>query len=383
MTNPIHSTSSKNLLKDRSGVERRHASKYLLLTLLSFAFSVIATRIFLNLTGFPKLGSGELHIAHVLWGGLFLFIASLIPLIFINQWALELSSVLAGVGVGLFIDEVGKFITSTNDYFFPAAAPIIYAFFLLTVLVYVQVKRQRKPTPRAQMYAILEDFAEVLDRDLSRFEYDRLTSQLEEILAESKEEQLVALAQSLLNYLENQAAQVVPHNPSLLEKLQSAWNRLESGWLTRSKMKVILIIGLGLWAGWALTSQTIMFLATHNAQQFSTLVQQFMANRLIRNASGMNWFEAQILLEGTMGFVALVAVIFYLCGKDKIATTFGILDLVVTLTVVNLITFYFNQFSTIAFAIYQFILLIFLLLYRRRFLTRRTVKHHQSKKVQD
>jgi hypothetical protein len=208
-----------------------------------------------------------------------------------------------------------------------------------------------------------------------------MTSQLEEILAESKEEQLVALAQSLLNYLENQAAQVVPHDPSLLEKLQSIWNRLESGWLTRSKMKVILIIGLGLWAGWALTSQTGMFLATHNAQQFSILVQQFIANRLIRNASGMNWFEAQLLLEGTMGFFALIAVIFYLCGKDKIATTIGILDLVVTLAVVNLITFYFDQFSTIAYAIYQFVLLVFLLLYRRRFLARRIVKHHQSKKV--
>ena len=48
------------------------------------------------------------------------------PLLFANRWALGTSAVLAGIGVGLFIDEVGKFLTQTNDYFFPPAAPIIY-----------------------------------------------------------------------------------------------------------------------------------------------------------------------------------------------------------------------------------------------------------------
>jgi divalent metal cation (Fe/Co/Zn/Cd) transporter len=36
-------------------------------------------------------------------------------------WAIQASALLSGIGIGLFINEVGKFITQTNDYFFPPA----------------------------------------------------------------------------------------------------------------------------------------------------------------------------------------------------------------------------------------------------------------------
>src|SRR3990172_1247467 len=132
----------------RTPVRRHGAESYLLATLLSFAASLSLTRLFLNLSGFPQLGNQQIHIAHVLWGGLLLFIAALLPLIYANRGFYWATGVLAGVGIGLFIDEVGKFITQTNDYFYPPAAPIIYAFFLLTVLLYYQVRR--KPTRAAR-----------------------------------------------------------------------------------------------------------------------------------------------------------------------------------------------------------------------------------------
>src|SRR5512133_108093 len=150
----------------RSPVKREGAERYILLSLVSFALSVIVTRTFLQMTGYPQIGNGTLHIAHVLWGGLLLFIASLLPLIFANRWMLNLSAILSGVGVGLFIDEVGKFITQTNDYFYPPAAPIIYAFFLLTLLLYLMVRRPKEHTPRGMMYRVMEDLTEVLARDL-------------------------------------------------------------------------------------------------------------------------------------------------------------------------------------------------------------------------
>ncbi|MBP1700894.1 MAG: hypothetical protein H6Q38_1, partial [Chloroflexi bacterium] len=73
-------------------VRRPGAADHLLLTLLSFALSVTLTRLFLRLTGYPQLGNGTLHIAHGLWGGLFLFAAALLPLIFANRWIYRLTA---------------------------------------------------------------------------------------------------------------------------------------------------------------------------------------------------------------------------------------------------------------------------------------------------
>jgi hypothetical protein len=140
-------------------------------------------------------------------------------------------------------------------------------------------------------------------------------------------------------------------------------------------MRRCLIAGLLLWAAWALTSQIVMYLTTHNAAQFQLLLEEFIANNLVRNASGMNWFEAQILLEGAMGIIALASAIFFMFKKDTIGIWLGIADLVITLVVVNLLTFYFNQFSTIGFAVVQFVLLVLLLSYKRRFMDQSAAKH--------
>ena len=116
----------------RSAVRRNHADVYLLISLVAFAATVIVTRVFLELSGYPQIGNDVLHIAHALWGGLLLFIAALLPLAWANRWAIQASALLGGIGTGLFIDEVGKFITQASDYFFPPSLSIIYGFFLVS-----------------------------------------------------------------------------------------------------------------------------------------------------------------------------------------------------------------------------------------------------------
>jgi hypothetical protein len=61
---------------------------------VSFAATVVITRYYLMWSGYPQLGGGELHIAHLLWGGLALFIGGLLPLIFANRRAYDWAAVL-------------------------------------------------------------------------------------------------------------------------------------------------------------------------------------------------------------------------------------------------------------------------------------------------
>lgn len=97
---------------------------------LAGVLTIFITRAYLTLAGFPQIGNNTLHIAHVLFGGAILMIAFLYLLIAAQPHKL-LASLLGGIGFGLFIDEVGKFITQDNDYFYKPAIGIMYVSFLL------------------------------------------------------------------------------------------------------------------------------------------------------------------------------------------------------------------------------------------------------------
>jgi hypothetical protein len=108
---------------------------------VSFGVTVVGTRLYLSLAGWPQIGGGDYHIAHALWGGLLLLVGGVSTLLWSNAWVPRATALCVGVGCGLFIDEVGKFITARNDYFTPLAAPIIYAFFLAVLGIAVVARR--------------------------------------------------------------------------------------------------------------------------------------------------------------------------------------------------------------------------------------------------
>lgn len=358
---------SRNPFKDRTPVLHYRAGQNILITLLSFAFSVSATRLFLEITGYPQLGGGELHIAHVLWGGLLLFAAALIPIILVNEWAVTLSALISGLGVGLFIDEVGKFITSSNDYFFPSAAPIVYAFFLLTVLVSLQVRLKRPKTTRGKMYEILDRFAEVLDRDLSSYEREELLQSLSDIRKTSESRDLSELAAALQDYLTTHKVTIETERPNFLDRLRLTWMKFERKHLNRSRLRVYVIVGLFAWGIWALVSPVVFLSISRNPAQLQIFIEQLISNDLVRNASGLNWFEARIILEGGIGICALIAGTLMLCKAERAGSWIGLISLLIALAVVNLLVFYFDQFSTITVAALQFALLVLLLRFRQRF----------------
>ena len=102
--------------------------------LVSAVASVLLIRLYLFLMGYPQIAPGNLHFAHMLWGGILMLIAIFMALGFLSRPAHEWASVLGGFGFGAFIDELGKFLTRDNDYFFQPTIAIIYATFILIYL---------------------------------------------------------------------------------------------------------------------------------------------------------------------------------------------------------------------------------------------------------
>jgi hypothetical protein len=131
------------------------SSRLTLIVLVSCALTVALTRLFLVLTGYPQIGNSTFHLAHALWGGLALFLAGMMALIVQNRAAAVIIALLTGVGFGLFVDEVGKFITQKNDYFYPLAAPVVYASLLLILLFTELARRHQLRSPRAHLLAAI------------------------------------------------------------------------------------------------------------------------------------------------------------------------------------------------------------------------------------
>lgn len=150
------------------------AGTYLETFFISAISSLLLLRAYLKLAGYPAVGGGGIHIAHMLWGGLFMMAALLVLLIFLNKEAKQVSSVLGGVGFGIFIDELGKFITRDNNYFFQPTIALIYVIFVLIFLSIRWLERFFPITPKVYAVNSLELAKEAVMEDLDEQEHKKL-----------------------------------------------------------------------------------------------------------------------------------------------------------------------------------------------------------------
>ena len=358
-------------------VRRPGAEDHLLLSLLAFALSVTLTRLLLWLTRYPSVGGEILHISHVLWGGLFLFAAALLPLIFANQRVYPLTAILAGLGVGLFIDEVGKFITQGYDYFYPFAAPIIYAFFLACVLVYLQVSKPRIRNARVELYAALEYLEQVLERDLDTHERRLLTGHLESAASQKEKPELAHLANLLLGFVNGDAILEVPPSQGWLDNLRTRFLSWQSRLYARPAALPGMVAGLGMLGLSSLS--TSIWLVINNIQLIEFKTGLF--TRLKPNTEYSWWVFTLAFFLGITGLGLLLGAGWTWLGRKRAwpgsalspsnnprysrGLRWSFAALVLQLTVLDLLLFYYLQFGTAALVLIQFTLLLAVVHYQR------------------
>ena len=146
---------------------------YLETFLVSAVAAILLVRFLLYLAGFPQVGGKGLHVAHLLWGGLLMVVGTVMLFNYLDRDTFRIAALVSGVGFGLFIDELGKFITSNNNYFYKPAAAIIYTVFVAMYLAFQLLKRERHVTDREYLINSIESFKEAVIRGFEKSYLDR------------------------------------------------------------------------------------------------------------------------------------------------------------------------------------------------------------------
>jgi hypothetical protein len=204
------------------------------LFLAAGASTVLILRLLLHLMSYPQVGGPTLHIAHLLWGGLLMTFALLLLFTYtgpgIHQWA----AFSGGIGFGLFIDEIGKFITRDNDYFYRPAVALIYASF---VVVYVVMRTLRRRDVSSEEYLVnaLIEAKNVAVNDLDDSERLRALQYLKKSGADTP---LVRALSEVLT-----AATVLPQaRPHPFSLIRAALVRAYKRIVTRPAFPTVLVI---------------------------------------------------------------------------------------------------------------------------------------------
>jgi hypothetical protein len=102
-----------------------------------------------------------------------MLVAIILLLAYLGESLRGWMAILGGIGFGLFIDELGKFVTSDNNYFFRPAIALIYVVFVLLFLLFRVIDRVRPHSDEGYLVNALQLTSEAILRGYDREDHDR------------------------------------------------------------------------------------------------------------------------------------------------------------------------------------------------------------------
>ncbi|MFC1998352.1 hypothetical protein ACFLVR_01745 [Chloroflexota bacterium] len=164
--------------KQRYFIRNMEAGKYLEIFLVAAVASILAIRAYLAITGYPQLGNSDLHIAHMLWGGVFMVVGIIALSMFLGKAAQYVGVICGGIGFGTFVDEVGKFITQDNDYFYQPSVSIMYVTFIVIFLIVRNIQTRVRYSRIEYLMNAIHELEEVAHSDLDAEEKEKVSEYL-------------------------------------------------------------------------------------------------------------------------------------------------------------------------------------------------------------
>ena len=326
-TQPATTASPKGLFF----VRRVTAMQDFELFFVSSVATILLVRAILAATGWPQLGGGKIHFAHLLWGGAGMLLAFILFMAMQGRlWDL-LATLSAGIGFGLFLDELGKFITSDNDYFFRPAVAIMYVLFVVLFFLFRWLGRVDKMSPETALVNSFDFAKEAVMRAMNRGERD------EALYVLGRADQSDAMVQALTTVLLQVRPPVTGPNAAA-----KAWQGLHAWYrrlITRRRFRRFIL-------GWFVVTSVLSVLGIFaldatpgqlNLMDVGEALAAALTGALVivglvrwraSKLSAFRWFERGAL-------VAILVGQFFSFYHNQVAAIFGLLWLLLQLAVIR------------------------------------------------
>ncbi|HWP91023.1 MAG TPA: hypothetical protein VNN20_02335 [Thermodesulfobacteriota bacterium] len=335
--------------KKSAFIRNFEAGNYLENFLVSAVSAILVIRLFLKLTGYPQISNSTLHIAHLLWGGLLMLVSIIILLSFLSRGAEHLASILGGIGFGTFIDEVGKFVTQDNNYFFQPAVAIMYVTFILIIIAIRSIEAGRNYSTTEYLMNALREMEEVVLHDMDEEGRKRALSYLDK---SDKDNPLVAALRNILP----QTHLIPTSKPGFYARMKLSFQNFyyKIVKLRAFSIGIIVFFLVQMIISLAYAVVLVFFLGLGWDKILDVKVFDHIANR-VDNLSFVDWAELlSSLLSGVFVFIG----VFNIHRSRLFAFQMFERSILVTIFLTQVFIFYKEQFAALTGLFFNILILI-------------------------
>ena len=225
-------------------------------------------------------------------------------------------------------------------------------------------RRPEEVDGRAELVKALEIVREQLYRPLDVVEREHIEADLTRVIETDHDGIHQKMARQLLDIVLSDTRSAPAPELGWWRKfiLQvEAWlSEVRLLWLIGTGMLVLGLMALKnplqVWMGLVMPNSTLVnFFDSHFGRQISPV-------------DAPTLYGTRLILEVAVGLLLIASVILLALGKKRPAINLGYLSLLISLTVLDMLLFYFEQFSAVVIVLIQFLVLFGILYYRQRYL---------------
>ena len=322
-------------------VKRKEASELVLNVMVSGLLTVLLLRLYFKITNYPQISFGVWHIAHLTWGGLFLLVGLFLALVFYSKRSLKWASVIGGVGWGLFIDEVGKFVTRDNDYWFKPAIIFIYISFVILFLIYRKLEKSQKTDVKTQWYELMEGMEEVVDNELELNEKRELLRIIDKIKIQEKDGKKLELLHSLEKVVNSTK---VKEDRKSFDLIKTSAKILKVSY-TKLFRKKLVFYGLITYSLWFIGDKFIDTFTILTNPHRMAMVEYYYSKYDFFSKTDVYMISMKIIVDLVVAGFYLTGLVWWINKKTLRGIKFYQIGLLISIFLSSVFKFYFEQFS--------------------------------------